>query len=204
METMLSVRRKTKMKKYKLEIVGIQPVIWNVLKREIELEKKALKKDQLSEWEEDRENWLKKAEYNNEGQIIVPERWLKSAFIDACKKTMIVPHFATRKNQTYTSYAQSMMVFNTMDVTYSPDDIVDFGAFVGAQGKNSSTKVWRVRPMLKEWTSTFSIIDPIGRMDKDEMTKILEYAGLMVGIGDNRVNNFGRFEIKKLTEVESK
>jgi len=36
------------------------------------------------------------------------------------------------------------------------------------------------------------------------MTKILEYAGLMVGIGDNRVNNFGRFEIKKLSEVESK
>ena len=50
------------MKKYMVRIKGIQPVIWNVMKREIEEEKEKLKKNQLKEWEKERKNWIRKAE----------------------------------------------------------------------------------------------------------------------------------------------
>lgn len=190
------------MKKYEVEIKGIQPIIWNVLKKEIEDEKKQLKSNELGEWEEKRENWMKKAEYNNKGELVIPERWIKGAMITSCKKNRIVPHFATRKNETYTSYVESFMIVNKKEYAYNKSKIVAFSSFVGAQGKNSSTKVWRCRPMLKEWKSSYEILDPIGRMDIKELQQILEFAGLMIGIGDNRINNFGRFETTKITEVK--
>ena len=189
------------MKKYEVEIKGIQPVIWNVLRRELELEKKELKKDQLSEWEEDPKNWKRKAEFNDKGEVVIPERWFKGALIGSCKKNRIVPHFATRKNETYTSYVQSFMVFNGHKLC-GKDDLVEFGVFVSPQGmSNRNTKIWRVRPMLKKWSATFILIDPAGRIKMAELKEIIEYAGLMIGLGDNRINNYGRFELKKIMEV---
>jgi len=47
-------------KKYEIEVEGNTPIIWNVMKRELEQEKAELKKDQLTEWEEDRKNWFAK------------------------------------------------------------------------------------------------------------------------------------------------
>lgn len=188
------------MKKYEIEIKGIQPIIWNVLKRELQQEIKELKKNQLSEWEENPRNWKRKAEFNEKGEVVIPERWIKGSLIESCKKNRLIPHFATRKNETYTSYVQSFMVFNGHKVC-DKNDLEEYGAFVGAQGKNSSTKVWRVRPILKKWGATFTLIDPAGRMKETELKTILEYAGLMIGIGDNRINNFGRFELKKIKEV---
>lgn len=189
------------MKKYKIEIVGCQPVIWNVMKRELELEKKELKKDQLSEWEEDKKNWCRKAEFDKAGNVIIPDRWFKNAMIESCKKNRIIPHFATRKNETYTNYVTSFMVFNRGGALCKRKDLDMFGAFVGAQGKNSSTKVWRVRPMVEKWSANFEIVDPAARMKADELEEIITYAGMMIGIGDNRINNFGRFEVKKIVEV---
>lgn len=187
------------MKKYEVRVKGNTPLIWNVLKRELELEKKELKKNELSEWEENPENWKRKAEFNEKGNVIVPERWLKGSLIDSCKKNRIIPHFATRKNETYTSYVKSCMVFTKGSVC-KKEDLKEFGAYVGAQGANSTTKVWRVRPMIKTWDAEFTIIDPAGRMKQSELEAILGYAGMMIGMGDNRINNFGRFDVVSVEE----
>ena len=92
------------------------------------------------------------------------------------------------------------MVFNKHK-GYNLKDLTDFSCYVGARGKNSDTKVWRVRPMLEQWEGQFEIIDPLGRMLKEELTEIINYAGLMIGLGDNRINNYGRFEIVELKEA---
>jgi hypothetical protein len=188
-----------KFKQWKIEVKGIHPIIWNVMKRELELEKKELKKNELTEWEEEPKNWKRKAELKD-GKVIIPERWFKNSLITSCKKNRIVPHFATRKSETYTNYVTSFMVYND-EVLCEMDDLIPFSAYVGAQGKNSTTKVWRVRPMLEEWGATFKIIDPASRMTEEELREIVGYAGLMVGLGDNRINNFGRFEIVSITEA---
>ena len=189
----------TKFKEWEIKIKGLHPIIWNVMKRELELEKKELKKDQLTEWEENPKNWQRKAEIKD-NKIIIPERWFKSVLIESCKKNRIIPHFATRKSATYTNYVTSFMVYNNSELC-KINDLVPFSAYVGAQGKNSTTKVWRVRPMKEKWEASFTIIDPANRMTKEELTAIIDYAGLMIGMGDNRINNYGRFEIVSVKGV---
>jgi len=189
------------MKKYRIGIKGIHPLIWNRMRRELQLEVKQLKKDQLEEWEIDRKNWIRKAEFNGGDEVIIPPEWIKGMLGSACKQTKMVPHFATTKKQTYTSYMSSVM-FDNIEPVCKKDDLVDYGAFCGAQGKNSNTKVWRVRPMLVEWETTFELIDPAGRMLKSELEELLYNGGLFAGLGDNRANNFGRFEVVDVKEIE--
>lgn len=187
------------MKKYKISIEGTTPLLFNVRNRDIELELRKIKKDKLDEWES--ENWRRKAEMDNKGNVIIPSRWLKKSFTDACAQTGVVPNFAKSKKQTYSKYAQSLFFDNT---TFKclPRDLKDFGTYVGAQGKNSSSKVWRIRPMVEKWMSDFNITDPFGRMNKDELKEILEHSGMIIGIGDGRSLNFGRFEIKTIKEIQ--
>jgi hypothetical protein len=187
------------MKRTKIEIRGISPVIWNRMKKELVDEIKSCKKDQLAAWEE--ANWRRKAEYDSKNNLLIPPEWIKSALCDACKKTRIVPHFATSKQQTYTYYFQSSMVEVTEPVG-KVSDLEPYGCFVGARGKNSDTKTWRVRPLLRNWKATFIWTDADGRISDDELRTILEHAGLMTGIGDNRINNFGRFEVVNISEVK--
>jgi len=190
-------RKKMEIKKYEVEIKGTTPLIWNVMSLELQEEQKVLKKDELCEWSRNRVNWIRKAEFDAEGNVIIPQRWFKSALINSCKKNRIVPHYATKKNETYTYYVQSLMVFSEGFVC-KEKDLEEFGEFVGAQGKNSATKIWRVRPMKKEWSAKFIILDSAGRINLGELKEIIEFAGLMVGLGDNRSNNYGRFELNKL------
>jgi hypothetical protein len=65
-----------------------------------------------------------------------------------------------------------------------------------------SSKVWKIRPIVRDWSATFEIYDPMGRMLKSELEAILSYAGYMLGLGDERKFGYGRFEIKELKEME--
>lgn len=129
------------MKKYNITITGTSPIIWNIMKRELEDEKERLKKNELKEWETNPKNWKRKAEFDTQGNAIIPSRWIKSCMINSCKKNRIVPNFATKKNETYTNYVQSFMIFNVGKPVCSPKEFEEFGEYVGSQGKNSSGKV---------------------------------------------------------------
>lgn len=169
----------------------------NVRQREIDDELKKLKRDQFDEWE--KENWKRKAERDKKGNVILPVRWFRSAFIQACKSSMIVPHFATSKKQTYSKYAQSM-IFQDTNFKISENELKEYGSYVGAQGANSKTKVWKIRPMIEFWETDIEIIDPFGRMSEGELKELLEYAGMLIGVGDGRSLNFGRFEVVSIKE----
>lgn len=187
------------MKKYRIKVVGTTPLLLNVRQRDIDLEMSKVKKDELDEWEE--KNWRRKAELDKKGNVILPPRWFRKSFIDACGQTGIVPNFAKSKNKTYSKYAQSMFFDNT-SYKCSPKDLIPHGAFVGARGKNSSTKIWRIRPMIEKWETDFDIIDPFGRMKIEELKTLLEYSGMIIGVGDGRSLNFGRFEILDIKEIK--
>lgn len=189
------------MKVYRADIVGESPVIWNRVKKELLDEIHRLKKDEIREWEENEKNWRRKAEYDEKGNVLIPPEWLRGALIEACKQTLIVPHFATSKRQTYTKYTEAMF-FKTLAPVCKFDETEYYGMFVGARGVHSATKVWRVRPLLRNWKTIVEIVDPAGRMKKEELQTLLEYSGLMIGIGDGRRINFGRFDVTSLTEVD--
>jgi hypothetical protein len=184
-------------KKYKLVIEGINPLIWNVLRKDMEDERRQLKKNQLEEFEE--KNWKRKAEYkdNKEIEVIVPARWMKSMLIEACKKTRIVPHYENKKNATYTNYVGSFTVENGKPIC-KKKELIEHGRYMPSQGSQGGGKVWRIRPMLEKWQAEFTIVDAHGRMLDRELKELLEFGGMFIGLGDSRVENFGRFEIKEL------
>jgi len=190
-------------KRYEVGITGIQPVVWSIRKRALDQEKKKIKKNELDEWEENPKNWKRKAEYKDEKpdgsgtMVVIPPRWIRAAMINACKWTRLVPHFATKKNESYTRYMESCL-FEDGKPICKVDELEKFGAFCGVQ----NAKIWVNRPSLKEWKHSFTFVDPYGRMTKEELKELLDYAGMFVGIGDARKLNFGRFEISGIKEVE--
>jgi len=180
------------MKKYIVKLKSNTPLLLNVRQRDMDKELKELKKDQLEAWED--ANWKRKAERDSKGNVILPTRWFRASFIQSCKSTMMVPKFATSKKQTYTRYAQSL-IFQGTTFMCNEKDLKEYGAYVGAQGAGSKTKVWRIRPQLDSWETDIEVIDPFGRMDEDEFKELLDYSGTIVGVGDGRSLNFGRFEV---------
>lgn len=77
-----------------------------------------------------------------------------------------------------------------------PEDVFKLPEFhsrlsVGVGNK----RVMRVRPKFFPWALSVDgiFVDDAG-LNLDELTRIVELAGVVEGIGDNRVNGYGRFE----------
>jgi len=189
------------MKTYEVEIKGITPLVWNRQKMELRETIKNLKKDQLEENELN--NWKIKAELSN-GNAIIPSEWIIGCMVNAAKETRIIPWFATSKNQTYTKYMSNIRVNPGKPIVAGKaDDLKRKDALLSSQGKNNrGGKVLRCHPMLEDWSASFTLIDTVARMKKEELEKLLNWAGMAVGIGDQRIFNFGRFDVKKIKEVK--
>ena len=192
-------------KKYEISISGMNPVIYNRMKKEIEDEKKKLKKNELQEWEE--KNWIKKADWNDDGELVLPKEWFKGMLLNACKQTRLVPHFATSKKSTFTSYIGGCLIDDSIFYrdgrAATKDDLHAFGAYMPAQpGSANRSKVWRVRPMLDEpWSAKIIFVDVYGRMKKSELEELVEYGGMYIGIGDSRKEGYGRFDVSSIEVI---
>jgi len=187
----------SKVKKYRIKVKGTTPLVLDTRQREIDDEKKKLKKNELDDWEQ--KNWRRKAETDGKGNVTIPPRWFRSSFINACKVTRLVPHFATRKSETFTRYAESM-VFDNSTFKCSPKDLKAWGTYVSPQG--GSSQIYCIRPTLMEWESEFDLIDALGRMRLEELKELLEYAGQILGVGTARKLNYGRFEVLSVKELK--
>jgi len=192
-----------KMKKYEVKIKGWKdtPIVWNRIKKEIEDEKKLLKKNEYAEYEEN--NWMKKAETNN-GNLIMPRSWPISTLINSAKQTGMTPHFETKKNKTYTRYVQGMQILPAPQIIVGKiKDVVKIEDFYSSQpGKQNSGKVWKIFPALVNWETTFVIVDTHGRMLLRELKELLEYSGQFIGMGDQRNRGYGRFDVDYIRELK--
>lgn len=180
-------------KTFEIQIKGLEDVIWNVPHQDLEDERKKLKKNDLDPWEQ--LNWIRKAEYNTNGEPVFPKRWIKGVLITAAKKSRLVPGFAVSKNETFTYYINSLKI-ESVQTTFTKDDLRLHSQRVGAQGANSKTKVRRYWPKKElPWEATITITDVMGRMEKEELEYLFSFGGLSCGIGDLRNYDFGRFEV---------
>ena len=192
-----------KIKKYEVKIRGWKdvPVIWNRMKKTIMDERKELKKNELSEYEEN--NWIEKAETNN-GNLVMPASWPISMLINAAKQTGLTPHFETKKVRTYTRYIGSMQIPSVPKIVVgkTKDAIKIEGFYPSQPGKQNSGKVWKIFPALVNWESTFTIVDTQGRMLIKELKELLDNGGQFAGIGDQRNQGYGRFDVEYVRELK--
>lgn len=188
------------MKTYEIEIEGISPIVCNTRQKEIDDEIKKLKKDELAEWEE--KNWRRKAVTNDNGKVILRRSWFRGMLINSAKGTRLIPHFATTKSATFTKYLGSTFVDND-PVLGDIKEFQPYGDYVDGNPSSSkgSSKVWKIRPMLKKWKVVIKLHDPFGRMEKSELKELLEYGGFVVGVGDARKLRYGRFKTNSIKEV---
>jgi len=189
------------MKKYKVKIKGISPLIWNRMKPELIDAYNAAKKDELEELEKKR--WKQKAEIDARKNLILPSEWLQGALVNSAKFTRMVPHFATSKSQTYTKYLSTTYIegINGKIKVGKEADLQMKSAYLSAQGARGGGKVLRCHPLLEEWEAEFIFIDGGGRMTKDEIQTLFEVAGKIIGVGDQRSQRFGRFDVETIKEV---
>jgi len=188
------------LKIYKMKIRGITTLVWNRDKLEIRDLVKGLNKDELEEHE--KKNWLMKAETNN-GNALLPPEWIIGCLVSSAKETRIVPWYATSKNQTYTKYISNIKVSPGKEIVIcKTKELKRKDALLPARGKAGGGKVLRCHPIIEKWEAEFEIIDTVGFMKKDELNRLLTYGGRAVGIGDQRLTNFGRFELISLKEVK--
>jgi len=189
------------MKKYEVEIKGITPLVWNRQKMELRNLIKELKKDELEENE--LKNWKMKAETSN-GYAIIPPEWIIGCLVNSAKETRMIPWFATSKNQTYTKYISNIKVSPGKSIIAGKvSDLKRKEAMLSSQGKSRmGGKVLRCHPILEKWNTKFELVDTVERMKKDELKELLTWGGMAIGIGDQRIFNFGRFEVVDVKEID--
>jgi len=130
--------------------------------------------------------------YDTDGVVVQPTSKLRKCLINAGKIS---------KQGKGIERALSFSELNVPLIYEGPRDIKQLFAdkmfhsrlSVGIMGK----RVMRVRPQFSNWGLLVHglFIEDAG-MNIDELERIAELAGLAEGIGDNRVNGYGRFTVK--------
>lgn len=197
-----------KVKKYRLKIRSISPLISNVRKKTLDVELKQLPATKLDAWESDQANWKRKAAMKDDacaidGICILRPKWFRGAILEASKRTGMVPHDAKKKTDNYWWHIKRTVEF--LDTTFAcgTDDLEVYGDWVTANPKNpKSGKIWKNRPVIKKWETYLTVIDTTGRMLKEEIVSLFVYAGIYCGVGDARDMGFGKFELLSIEEIE--
>lgn len=126
--------------------------------------------------------------YVDQGRIVLPTANIRRCLVEAGKVT---------KQGTQITRALS---FTELDVPLAYDgpqpveEMFKLPSFhdraaVGIQGK----RTMRVRPKFPVWAVVASAVLLESVMDIDDLRRVTALAGQAIGIGDNRVNGYGRF-----------
>jgi len=189
------------MKTYKIKITGVGDQLQNRLSRDLIYEIKEIARSKMDEWEE--ANYLKKLNrriINGKSEVIQPEFAVHAMIITACMKLKKSP--PKEIGRTWTSYVKSSVIISEPAVI-SYDEIIPFGTMVNGNpsAKGKSSKVYKVRPLIRGWSTEITLIDLNDMMNKQVVTDIIDTAGKFVGLSDWRPQ-YGRFKIDRVVEVD--
>ncbi len=152
--------------------------------------------------------WKNRVHLDEKGFPFMPPLGLKKSLEAAAPYSGVIPG---QGKSTYTKRIKSGILITdpiTLEVAgkkATADDWKPEWLFLDAQGKNGDKRVKRCMPRLGQWTAsvTIYVVDEI--LTKDVLQKILNDAGMLVGVGRFRPQNggfYGRFKatITKVTD----
>src|SRR6266498_2825380 len=127
--------------------------------------------------------------YVEDGVLVVPTRNIKKALIDSAK--------ITREGQTIVRG----LSFGALSIPLKHsgngdlDAMCKSGGFTSRMGVGIGQKrVMRVRPQFMPWGLEFEAFLFEDAIDFDSFCRIIDRAGVAIGLGDNRTNGYGRFD----------
>lgn len=182
----------------KLEITGTTPLLMhnisladpdNPIVREIQTYTSKRKKTEDDRRAIERLEWFGGL-YLDAGRVVMPTGNIRKCFVQAGKIS---------KQGTQVARALQfvdMFVPLAYDGPQDPQEL--FGrpefhdrAAVGISGK----RTMRVRPKFPRWSVVASAVLLESVMDLDDLRRVARLAGQAEGLGDNRVNGYGRFVV---------
>lgn len=183
----------------KLEIVGVTPMLChnisladpdNPIVQEIQTYTAKRKKTEDDRRAIERLEWFGGL-YLVDGRPVVPTGNIRKSFIQAGKIS---------KQGTQVTRALNFSDLHVPIAYNGPTDLDELfadkafsnRAAVGISGK----RTMRVRPQFTEWALVANAFLLEDVMDLDDLRRVANRAGQAEGLGDNRVNGYGRFTVK--------
>lgn len=183
----------------KLELVGSTPLLChnialadpdNPIVQEISTYTSKRKKTEDDRRAIERLEWFGGL-YIEDGRVVIPTGNIRKSIIDAGKVS---------KQGTQVSRALQFADMSVPIVYEGPGDpqalfadkTYHHRSAVGISGK----RTMRVRPQFPRWAVIARAILLEDVMDLDDLRRVTDRAGQAIGLGDNRVNGYGRFVAK--------
>jgi hypothetical protein len=181
------------MKKYKVEITGITPLLQNK-PAEYGFNEQWVEKKASTDWEKEA---LQKLYVDSEGQIYQPATHIERALIEAGKKVKV----KGQGKATYSKLFGSMASIEEFELVHGIQDYEIFKCLVVIPSTNG--RVIRYRPMFKKWKLSFHV-EAEDEIPCDVIKESLEIAGKYVGIGDwrpEKKGKYGKFQVTEFKEL---
>jgi len=182
-------------RKFYFKLKGIAPIISNKPCPEDVKKGKTLDSQPKTQQARDRAYW------HSNGNLGVPQTWLKGSMVEAFirQKTDSGPESQSAKNEKQRvcpniRFEPLMFDLKTKDYTINESTVLV------KQSGTVKTMVNCVRPLIENWEFEGTLVTTLPET-AEELRKNLEYAGYYVGIGSNKINGFGRFEVVEFRQV---
>jgi len=132
--------------------------------------------------------------YVHEGRIVVPKMNVRRCFQEAAKATRKGKDIVRALNNADPLVPNADLVF--ADDNAAPEELYGTGKYdettiVAVRGRTP-----RCRPTFNAWGLTADWLLLVNLLDYDEFAEIAKLAGVIEGLGDNRVNGYGRFNVE--------
>jgi len=180
------------MKKYKVEIKGITPLLMNK-PEQYGFDEQWVEKKASTDWEAEA---LKKLYINSEGVVYQPSTHLERALIESGKKIKV----KGQGKATYSKLFGSMVSVDGLEIAHKKPSYEIHKSLVVIP--STKGRIMRYRPMFKEWVLEFHLMGE-EEIPGDVIKEGLEIAGKYVGIGDwrpEKKGKFGKFQVTKFKE----
>jgi|GEM_PF-6766231 hypothetical protein len=129
--------------------------------------------------------------WDDELGVYIPARWIMAAICKVSNKVAKIPKADIRASVFPIQDKTSLKYKNSAQVK-SPDDIVGNDFFrhkmILPQGQ---VRIAKTMPIFHEWEFSFDLEFDASLMDKQDLTRIIEFAAIRGGFGDFRPT-FGR------------
>ncbi len=150
----------------------------------------------------DLRTWKEKATYNDEGNVVIPRMAFKFALINGA--AYLGEKVQGKGMKTWTGYFTSAVhIQDDLTLPLRREDLQFITLPCHANGNRKSGKrVPRTFPVIPAWAGSlcFDILDPT--ITEEIFTRVLQHAGMFIGIGRFRPENGGfngRFVVEGVT-----
>lgn len=154
----------------------------------------------------ERRTWRYRTTIDADGQIIISAEALQFAIRDGA--AYLSERIPGRGSEKWTKhFASGIMVPRPIVLPERRENVGGVWVHVNANGRSGrGTRVWRCFPTIQKWQGDITIIVLDDLITDEILRRVVEHAGLFIGVGQNRPQNGGtrgRFRLAEMIPIET-